>query len=826
MSNYEKNKEKQNFKNDEILVKVKIGTSNSSIESVEKKYNIKSKKHLNKELDIVQFDNNKYSMDEMLLNLNNDLNIEYAEPNYISKLSSSPENEPNFSSMWGLNNTTSQGIDINVEPAWKISTGNPNLVVGVIDSGIDYNHEDLKDNIWVNSGEIHNNGIDDDNDGYVDDYNGWDFAYSNNNSYDDNGHGTHVSGTIAASSNGIGTVGVAPTVKIMPLKAADSQGNSYTSDIISAIQYGVSKGVKLFNCSFGSSNFSQAQYDAMKSSNALFICAAGNGDVYGNGLDNDSIVKNYPSSFDIPNIISVASIDKYGELSSFSNYGAVSVDIAAPGSNIYSTVPSGYGYKSGTSMATPHVTGVAALVLSSDMNLSPIEVKNYILESAHKLPQLENKIATGAIVDAFGAMAVAKPSIVVNVTGVQLDNPSMDLTSGASKQLTATISPSNSTNKMINWTSGNSSVATVNSTGKVTAVGVGSTVITATTVDGNKTSTCKVTVTKPITSTYYPGEKFTLRINTPSILGDGGLVYMIKPDGTEEYYSLKCNAAEGYYYVELSVNNGGYVYYDEIDPVKDFGTWEVKYAAIKDVDYSYTYYYNEKYYSVNSENSKTLNFDNSKFTIASPNGIIKDDTNDLSNNSKTPTPGDITLFKSIEVTRNKVYLGDKFTIKINAKDTSGIKGGLIYLTRPDGTEDYFSLEANPRGGYYYAQLEVNNGGYVYYKQIDPAIYYGTWKIKKIALSDANGNYTYYNYGYSFSYTANLDAGNFTVYNDIKPIIPTDVDDNGTTDINDLALVGSAYNSRTGDSKYKNILDINKDSIVDIYDVVLVSKAIQ
>jgi len=413
LRDYEKNKVMKNFKSDEILIKAKIGTGSSSIEAQEKKYSLQGKKHLNQQLDIVKFDSNKYSMDEMLLNLNNDSSFEYAEPNYISHLSSSPENEQYFSSLWGLNNTTSLGIDINVENAWKVSTGNPNLVMGVIDSGIDFLHEDLKNNIWHNVNEIPNNVIDDDNDGYVDDTNGWDFVDNDNNIYDGNSHGTHVSGIIAASFNGIGTVGVAPNIKIMPLKAADAGGNLYTSDVVRAIQYGVSKGVKLFNCSFGSNDFSQALYDVMQSSNALFICAAGNGDANGNGLDTDSTVKNYPSSFDLPNIISVASIDKYGNLSTFSNYGAVSVDIAAPGSNIYSTVPGGYAYKSGTSMATPYVAGVAALVLSQDMNLSPIEVKNYILQSTHKLPQLKDKIATGAIVDAYGAMALVNPPVRV-----------------------------------------------------------------------------------------------------------------------------------------------------------------------------------------------------------------------------------------------------------------------------------------------------------------------------------------------------------------------------------------------------------------------------
>lgn len=821
MSNYKKNKFNKNFKEGEIIVKIKTGTSNSSIESTDKKYNIESKEQINKQLDVVKFDKGKYSMDEMLINLNNDSNIEYAEPNYIKKLSSLPEDEPDFSMLWGLKNTTTEGMDINAETAWKTSTGNPNVVVGVIDTGVDYTHEDLKDNIWVNDKEIAGNGVDDDGNGYIDDYNGWNFGDDNNNPYDVMTHGTHVSGTIAASTNGIGSVGVAPNVKVMPLRVANSQGILYTSDVIEAIKYGTLMGVKLFNCSFGGSGFSQAEYDVMKNSNALFMCSAGNGDAYGIGMDNDSSVKNYPASFDLSNIVSVASIDKYGDLSTFSNYGVSSVDIAAPGSYIYSTIPGGYGYMSGTSMATPHVTGVAALVLSVNMDLTPIEVKDCILKSTNKSLQLESKIATGAIVDAFGAMAVAKPSIVVNVTGVELDNSSIDLKTGASKQLTAAITPSNATNKLIKWTSSNSGIATVSSTGKVKAIDVGESMITATTADGNKTSTCNVIVTEPITPAYYIGDKFIVKINTPEVFEDSAYAFMIKPDGTEQYYDLEYNVAEGYYYVDLSVNDDEVIYSNEIDAGKDFGTWEVKSVGIRNG--SYTYYYNEKYYSIDTASKKTLNFNASKFTIASPEGIIKDDTKDLSNNSKTTTPGNITLFESIEITKNKVYLGDDFTIKINAKDTSGIDSGIIFFRKPDGTEVSYILSSNPRGGYYYTQLKINNGGTIYYKEIDPVKDYGTWQIEKVLFWDVNGESTYYNYGDSTGDTVDLDAGNFTVNNSLKPIIPTDVDDNGTTDILDLALVGAAYNLHAGNSKYNEVLDINKDGVVDIFDLVMVSK---
>lgn len=337
--------------------------------------------------------------------------IEYAEPNYqFHAFDISAKWTPSdsyYSSLWGLKNkgqsingqTGTSGIDINVESAWSITKGSSNVTVAVIDSGIDYTHDDLKNNIWVNTKEIPNNYIDDDNNGYVDDVNGWDFYGYDNDPYDYSGHGTHVSGTIAASTNSSGVVGVAPNVKIMPLRFLDSSGYGYVSDAISAIEYAKKMNVKIVNNSWGSYSYSQALYDSIKNSGMLFIAAAGN-----EGYDND-ITPAYPASYDLSNIISVAAIDNKGNLGYFTNYGAKSVDVVAPGVDIYSTTYyGGYGYASGTSMATPHVSGVAALVLSSNTSASTSTLKDAITKSVVKLSTVGNKVLTGGMINASAAM--------------------------------------------------------------------------------------------------------------------------------------------------------------------------------------------------------------------------------------------------------------------------------------------------------------------------------------------------------------------------------------------------------------------------------------
>ena len=247
-------------------------------------------------------------------------------------------------------------------------------MVAIIDTGIDYTHPDLAANIWTNPGEIAGDGIDNDGNGYVDDVHGYDFVNNDGDPMDDHFHGTHTAGTVGAvGNNGVGVTGVNWQVKLMALKFLGASGSGSVSGAVSALEYAVTMGVRLSNNSWGGGGYSQALYDAIKNSQVIghvFVAAAGNSGV------NSDLQPAYPASYDLDNIISVAAIDSSDNLASFSNRGVVTVDLAAPGVAVLSTVlGGGYASYSGTSMATPHVTGAAALALglSSGLGLCPAQ---------------------------------------------------------------------------------------------------------------------------------------------------------------------------------------------------------------------------------------------------------------------------------------------------------------------------------------------------------------------------------------------------------------------------------------------------------------------
>ncbi|MCP4649637.1 MAG: S8 family serine peptidase [PVC group bacterium] len=268
--------------------------------------------------------------------------VEFVEPNYYRYSMSTP-NDNNFGSLWGLNNTgqivnTVSGAvdaDIDAPEAWDITTGSSDVVIAVIDSGVDYNHPDLFANMWTNSGEIAGNSIDDDANGKVDDIYGWDFVNNDSDPIDDNRHGTHVAGIIAGKgNNSIGGTGVCWNAKIMSLKVlnANGQGTSVTN-VLSAITYANSKGADVINLSLGGGGYSTPEKAAIDASSAVVVCASGN-----DASDND-IVAVYPASYTSSNIIAVAATDQNDARAGFSNYGVTSVDVAAPGTNIFNTVP-------------------------------------------------------------------------------------------------------------------------------------------------------------------------------------------------------------------------------------------------------------------------------------------------------------------------------------------------------------------------------------------------------------------------------------------------------------------------------------------------------
>ncbi|MFQ3573645.1 MAG: S8 family serine peptidase [Thermodesulfovibrionales bacterium] len=341
-----------------------------------------------------------------------DPDVEYAEPNYKRYIRATIPNDTYFSQQWGLWNTGAfaggtAGADIKAPLAWDYSKGNNSLIVAVLDTGVDYNHEDLYGKIWINTGEICTDGIDNDGNGFVDDCYGWDFRNNDNDPMDDHGHGTHVSGIIgAATNNSNGIAGIMWNVRLMPLKFLGKNGEGTTAAAVLALNYAVSNGAKIINASYGSNTFSQAEYDSILNANnngVLFIAAAGN------DAANNDFTPSYPCSYGLPNIISVAASDQRDNIATFSNFGPNKVDVAAPGVYILSLIPNnGYSNKDfwpGTSMATPHVVGLAGLVMTQNeyaaQGFSIYQIRAIVETYADQLPAFIGKIRTGGRINSY-----------------------------------------------------------------------------------------------------------------------------------------------------------------------------------------------------------------------------------------------------------------------------------------------------------------------------------------------------------------------------------------------------------------------------------------
>jgi subtilisin family serine protease len=391
--------ERGRYKEGELLVKFKSGVISAASLRTHQAINARV---LNRSLNLEHIKlPEDISVRDAVMRYMNDPDVEYAEPNYIRKVRVTP-NDTYFSQQWGLQK-------ISAHQAWDINTGST-VAVAVIDTGIYFNHPDLSANIWANAGESNcSDGIDNDLNGYIDDCRGWNFVANNNSPMDDEGHGTHVGGIIgAAGNNGIGVSGVAWNLKLMPLKILNSNGEGTVANELRAISYAVAKGAKVINASFSGSDFSNAEYDAIASANTagvLVAAAAGNGGADSIG-DNNDLAPEYPASYTLPNIISVAATDQNDLLAYFSNYGINSVDIAAPGLAIYSTYPpGGYVNSSGTSMSTPFVSGLSGLLYGYYTGFSYSQIRSTIFRYSDALPSLSGRVQTGARINAYKALS-------------------------------------------------------------------------------------------------------------------------------------------------------------------------------------------------------------------------------------------------------------------------------------------------------------------------------------------------------------------------------------------------------------------------------------
>jgi subtilisin family serine protease len=320
------------------------------------------------------------------------------EPNVIVRAALTP-NDPKLGHLYGLTKMAA-------EAAWEYSTGSPSVVVAIVDTGVNYNHPDLQQNIFVNQGEIPGNSQDDDSNGYIDDVIGYDFANVDANPDDDHGHGSHCAGIVGAKgNNGVGVVGINWNVGILPVKALDSGGSGTNADVAAGIEYAVDRGASIVSLSLGSSSPSSSIQNAIayaRAHDVLVVAAAGN-----DWSDND-LSPTYPASFTDDNLIAVAATTANDSLAYFSNFGVSSVDVGAPGDDIESTVlGSGYDFYSGTSMATPYVAGLAALVKSVAPGRSYLELREIVLGSVDPLSSLSGKTATGGRVNAHSAVQLA-----------------------------------------------------------------------------------------------------------------------------------------------------------------------------------------------------------------------------------------------------------------------------------------------------------------------------------------------------------------------------------------------------------------------------------
>jgi len=412
--------ETRSFGRPEVLVKFKSGVSNEAIETLTSRLHDRVEDRIENIAGWTAIDDlDNADPNAIVAEYSRFEEVEYAEPNFEISLDTEETegplvpifpHDPQFNDQWALANSGQrggkQGADISATLAWATTTGSEDLVVAVLDTGVDYTHEDLMENMWVRPAEM--DPYQDSELGTIDDEHGFNAIESAADPMDDNGHGTHCAGIIGAEGeNDRGIAGVNWKVKIMPLKFMNAGGFGSTKDAIEAINYVIDRkkagvNVRIISASWGSTQKSRALEDVIRKAyenDILFVAAAGNSTV-----DNDR-QPHFPSSYNVPNVISVAALDRNDQLAKFSNYGAKSVAVAAPGVEILSTwLGNSYEEKSGTSMATPVVSGVAALILAQHPRMSVTDLRKKLMDSTDPIVALKGKTVTGGRINAAKAL--------------------------------------------------------------------------------------------------------------------------------------------------------------------------------------------------------------------------------------------------------------------------------------------------------------------------------------------------------------------------------------------------------------------------------------
>lgn len=422
------------------------------------------------------------TLKEKLKEYSTDPNVESIQPNYTYRLLNQTS-EPDYSKQWWTRNdgsftyntyfdypidttnpkysrysqydvTATSGYDINIEPVWSLFSNGRPVTIAIVDTGIDIHHPDLQGIIYTNNAEISGDGIDNDRNGYVDDINGWNFIEQSNDvtdyeqSSEENDHGTHCAGIIGAGVNSTGIAGVASntSIKILPIKVLGGEdGYGSTLDIISGIKYAEKMGAQICNLSLGfeATNTNSSADSILKNtilnSNMVFVVASGNGDRNYNGINNDT-TPTYPASYDCKNIISVANLTPTGTLNSSSNYGLKSVDIAAPGTCIYSTITdNNYDYFTGTSMSAPMVAAGLAEIYSYNTDISMLQASKILLKTAKPVSALSGKISTGGMLDVYGALTYDPGTIVVDKNAPIVHSKITNISNTYKKNLVITV---------------------------------------------------------------------------------------------------------------------------------------------------------------------------------------------------------------------------------------------------------------------------------------------------------------------------------------------------------------------------------------------------